>query len=338
MEYKDYYKILGVTKDASKDDVQRAYKKLARKYHPDVNKAPDAEARFKEINEAKEVLRDPEKRKLYDRYGKDWQNSAQPPPYQGSSRDRQANPGGSSSRSYRYSDEESFRSSDDFSEFFNQFFGDRFSSGAAGQGRDSYFNAPGQSREAEITVGLYEAFHGATRNITFQVFEARPDGQMVPGEKTLQVKIPRGVTSGTVIRLAGQGEKGVGSGADGDLLLRVLISPDPRFHVVGHDLYTSVAISPWEAALGAKIPIDTVGGMVTLTIPAGTQNRKRFRLRGKGIPKKKSGAGDIIVEVEIRVPDSLDDDEVRLFQELSQISKFNPREERRQRAQHGEKI
>ncbi len=337
MKYKDYYKILGVAKDASKDDIQRAYKKLARKHHPDVNTASGAEDKFKEINEAKEVLRDPEKRKLYDLYGKDWENAAkQPPPHrgQGTGQNRTSSP---FSKSNNYGSGENFRSSDDSSDFFKQFFGDRFS-GASGPTQNRYYDAPGQSREAEISVGLDEVFHGTTRTITFQIFEARPDGQLRPKEKTLQVKIPRGVIHGSVIRLAGQGEKGFGHGADGDLLLRVLLSPDPRFHVVEHDLHTSVPISPWEAALGAKIPVNTIDGTVSLSIPAGTQNRKRFRLRGKGIPKKKSGAGDIIIEVEIRVPESLSDNEMRLFQELSKTSQYNPRAERGQRAKHDEKI
>ncbi|WP_163339500.1 DnaJ C-terminal domain-containing protein [Desulfopila sp. IMCC35008] len=338
MEYKDYYKILGVNKDASSDDIQRAYKKLARKHHPDVNKAADAEDKFKEINEAKEVLRDPEKRKLYDRYGKDWENAGQQPPPHWDQQTGQNRTGDPFSESYRYGSGEHFRSADDFSDFFKQFFGDRFSHTTSGPTQDRYYDAPGQSREAEITVGLEEVFHGTTRTITFQVFEAQADGQLLPKEKTLQVKIPRGVTHGSVIRLAGQGEKGFGHGADGDLLLRVLLSPDPRFHVVGYDLYTSVAISPWEAALGAKIPVSTVDGTVTLSIPAGTQNRKRFRLRGKGIPKKKSGAGNIIIEVEIRVPETLGEEEKRLFQELSKTSSYNPRAERGQSAKHDEKI
>lgn len=338
MEYKDYYKILGVAKEASKDDIQRAYKKLARKHHPDVSKAAGAEARFKEINEAKEVLRDPEKRKLYDLHGKDWERAEQQPPPQWDKGTGHRGTGGPFSDSFSYGSGESFRSSEDFSDFFNNLFGGGFSREAAGRNQSSSFDAAGQTREAEITVGLNEVFHGAARTITFQTFEAGADGQLMPREKTLQVKIPQGVTNGTVIRLAGQGEKGTGRGAAGDLLLRVLISPDPRFHVVEHDLHTSIAISPWEAALGAKIPVSTVDGSVSLSIPAGTQNGKRFRLRGKGTPKKKAGAGDIIIEVEIRVPDSLSDEEKRLFEDLSKFSSFNPREESKQRAKHYEKI
>lgn len=338
MEYKNYYKILGVAKNASKDDIQRAYKKLARKHHPDVNKAPDAEDKFKEINEANGVLKDPEKRKLYDLYGKDWeQGGKQPPPRWGQGTGNNQT-GGPFYESSGYSRGENFQGSNDSSDFFNQFFGDRFSRGESRATQDRYYDAPGQSREAEITVGLDEVLHGTKRTITFQIFEATPDGQLMPKEKTLKVKIPRGMTNGSVIRLAGQGEKGFGHGADGDLLLRVLLSPDPRFHVVGHDLHTSVPISPWEAALGAKIPVSTIDGTVTLSIPPGTQNRKRFRLKNKGIPKKKSGAGDIIIAVEIRVPESLSDEEMRLFQDLSKTSSYNPRTERGQRAKNDEKI
>ncbi|TKB06881.1 DnaJ C-terminal domain-containing protein [Desulforhopalus sp. IMCC35007] len=338
MEFKDYYKILGVAKDASKDDIQRAYKKLARKHHPDVSKAPDAEVRFKEINEAQEVLKDPEKRKLYDLYGKDWERGGQQPPPHWNARKDRGRTGGPHSQSFRYGGGESFGNAEDFSDFFNNLFGGGFSQQSAGPKQSRHFDVPGESREAEIQVGLAEVFHGATRTITFQIFEAGADGQLEAKEKTLQVKIPRGVTSGSVIRLAGQGGKGIGRGAAGDLLLRILIAPDPRFHIVEHDLYTSVSISPWEAALGAKIPVSTVDGSISLTIPPGTQNGRKFRLRGKGIPKKKSGAGDIIIEVEIRVPASLSDEEKRLFKELQKTSSYNPREESRQRAKYHEKI
>ena len=338
MEYKDYYKILGIAKEASVDDIQRAYRKLARKYHPDVNKDKDAEARFKEINEAKEVLKDSEKRKLYDMYGKDWEKAGQQPPPGWQPGAGQYRSGDGFSQSFRYGNGETFRSSEDFSDFFTNLFGGGRSKSTAEGRSSSFYDSPGSTQEAEITLGLAEVFHGATRTISFQTFEALADGQMRPKEKTLEVKIPKGVTNGSVIRLAGQGGKGFGHGPNGDLLLRISITADPRFQVSGHDLHTSVVISPWEAVLGARIPIKTVDGTVTLSIPPGTQNGKRFRLKNKGLPKKGKGAGDIIVETEIRVPVTLSDEERRLFQELSETSSFNPREERRQRAKHYEKV
>lgn len=337
MKYKDYYKILGVSKDAGKDDIRRAYRKLARKYHPDVSKDHDAELKFREINEAKEVLNDPEKRKLYDMYGKDSEKAGQqaPPGW---------NRGTANDRKYRYqsyqrsNNTNGFQGTDDFSEFFNNLFGGRAARESSEGRYENFFSAAGSSHEAEIEVELPEVFSGATRIITFQVFEASVDGKVIPKEKKLQVKIPKGVTNGSIIRLAGQGEKGMGSGKDGDLLLRISISPDRRFHVVGHNLHTSVSVSPWEAALGAKIPVKTVNGTVKLSLPAGTQNGKQFRLKGFGIPKKGASAGDIIVEIDIRIPRSLTDKEKQLFEELLNISGFDPREEKTQRAKPYEKI
>jgi curved DNA-binding protein len=337
MEYKDYYKILGVAKDAGQDDIHRAYRKLARKFHPDVSKESDADEKFREINEAKEVLKDPEKRKLYDMYGKDWENGGQQPP-PGWNRGT-GNDGKYHYQTYRHSNRtDEFRESSDFSDFFNNLFGSRDTREPSGARYEHFFSAAGNSHEAEIEVELPEAFSGTTRIFSFRVFEAGVDGKAIPKEKTLQVKIPKGVTNGSIIRLAGQGEKGFGGGKDGDLLLRISIVPDRRFHVVGHNLHTTVSVSPWEAALGAKIPVKTVNGTVNLSIPAGTQNGKRFRLRGLGIPKKGVSAGDIFIEIDIRVPQSLTDKEKQLFEKLSDISEFNPREERKQRAKQYEKI
>ncbi len=337
MEFKDYYKILGITNEAGKDDIHRAYRKLARKYHPDVSKERDADAKFKEINEAKEVLNDPEKRKLYDRYGMDWEKAGQQPP-------PGWNKGAGNYEKNHYQSYSHFNNTgdsqgaDDFSDFFNTLFGNRAKRESSRGNYENFFSAAGSSREAEIEVELNEAFSGATRTITFRVFEAGIDGEAISKEKTLQVKIPKGVTNGSIIRLAGQGEKGFGGGKDGDLLLRISLSPDSRFHVIGHNLHTSVSVSPWEAALGAKIPVKTVDGTVSLSITAGTQTGKRFRLRGLGIPKKGVAAGDIIVEINIRVPHSLTDKEKQLFEELSTLSDFDPREEKMQRAKHYEKV
>lgn len=338
MEYKDYYKILDVARDASTADIQRAYRKLARQFHPDVNKDPEAAARFVEINEAKEVLKDPEKRKLYDTYGKDWnQANAQPPP---GWQERASQGAENFSRSFRFSSSGDEQDFGDFSEFFNSLFGRGRTTDGPSATRSDFYNAtaPGSSHEADITLSLSEVFHGATKTISFQIYEADEYGQLQAKTRTLDVTIPRGVANGSIIRLAGQGEKGRGGGPAGDLLLRINITADTQFRPVRHDLHTTVAISPWEAALGAKIPVKTVDSTVTLNIPAGTQNGKRFRLKGKGMPKKGTGAGDLIVETEIHIPRTLSKKERQLFEELTTASSFNPRNESRQRAKKDEKV
>ena len=334
MEYIDYYKILGVSKDASKDEIQRAYRKLARKFHPDVNKDKNAEEQFKKINEANEVLKDPEKRKLYDTYGKNWeQGGFQQPPGWNQDTGNRRGADGFSGGTFRFSRDGGFSSAEGFSDFFNNLFGGGFADRQSGFGG---FDMPGRSHEAEITVSLEDIYHGATKAISLQSYESDQGGHVRPVAKTLQVKIPKGVTDGSVIRLAGQGEKGSGGGATGDLLLKINLAPDSRFRVEGHNLHTVVAVSPWEAALGTKVPIQTIGGNVTLTIPRGSQNGRKLRLRGKGIPKRSGAHGDIIVELEIRIPEKLTGTEEKLLEELSQKSRFNPREKRHQRAaSHG---
>lgn len=328
MEFHDYYKTLGVSKDATQEEIQRAYRKLARKLHPDVNKSKDAEEKFKEINEANEVLKDPEKRKRYDTYGHNWQaGTAEPPPeWQGTRFNRGPGPQGFS-RTFSFGGNDDFEEQGDYSDFFNTLFGN----GPGGrQGTTHHFDMPGRSHEAEITVSLHDVFHGASKEISLQTFALESNGHMRPITKTLQVKIPKGVTNGSVIRLAGQGETGSGQAKAGDLLLRINIAPDARFRVEGHDLHTVVAVSPWEAALGAKIPVHTVDGAVTLAIPKGSQNGRKLRLRGKGIPKPHGIGGDIIVELKICVPAQLSPEEEKLFIELAKVSRFSPRADLKQ--------
>ena len=335
MEFQDYYKTLGVSKSASQEDIQRAYRKLARKYHPDVNKEKNAEEKFKKINEANEVLKDPEKRKLYNTYGENWQyGEGQQPHWHDQDFTSGKRHAGFSKTFHFGGGRGSHEQTSGFSDFFNNLFG----GGRFADQKEHYYeyDMPGRSHEAEITVSLSDVYHGATKAISFQTYETDSNGQVRPATKKLQVKIPKGVTNGAVIRLAGQGEKGVGHGAKGDLLLRINVSPDPRFKIVGHDLHTVIAVSPWEAALGTKIPVKTVDGNVTLSIPKGSQNGKKLRVRGKGIPKRKGAAGDIIVQLEIRMPDHLTKDEEGLLKELSLKSKFNPRDKNFQRAgSHG---
>lgn len=326
----DYYKILGIAKNASADEIQRAFRKLARKYHPDVNNEKDAEEKFKELNEACEVLKDPEKRKLYDAYGRNWQQEKNRRPSDPWRTRADEARGQGRSQSFHYRNE-SFGESDDFSEILENM----IRQGKTGHTRhgSSGYDSAGRSTEAEITVSLSEVFHGAPRTLTMQSYEIGSDGRLQPVTRTFQVKIPKGITDGATIRLAGQGEQGRGYGSSaGDLLLRIHIAPDPRFRVEGYDLHTVVAVSPWEAVLGAGIPVQTMDGTVTLSIPKGSQNGGKLRLRGKGLPNRSDGAGDIIVQLEVRLPERMTVEEERLFVEMAERSRFNPREWHKQKA------
>ncbi len=329
MEFQDYYKHLGVSKGASADEIKRAYRKLARKYHPDVNKSPDAEEKFKKINEAYEVLKDPKKKKLYDTYGHNWERGgAQPPPHAQRGFDFKSWGAPKGGRTFRFSSTGGFEQTSGFSDFFNSFFGGDFSDRF---GQPQGFQSPGRSQEAEISVSLTDVYYGASRTISLQSYEVDGSGATRPVSKTLNVKIPKGVTNGSVIRLAGQG-------GSGDLLLKINVTADPRFLIDDHDLYTVVAVSPWEAALGAMVPVQTIDGSVNLKIPKNSQTGRRFRLRGKGIPKRRGGAGDIIAELEVRVPEKLSAEEEQLFKDLARKSRFNPRVRKQQWAKgHGKK-
>lgn len=329
IEFKDYYKILGLTKSASEDDIKRAYRKLARKYHPDVNKATSAEEKFKEVSEAYEVLKDPEKRKKYDDYGQNWEQagSRAKPEWQWDF--RQQGQGRERPNQYQHASNFDMGGAEEFSDFFRSFFGEE----TTPEGRTnnkSYWSTPGRSQEAEITISLADAYHGLIKNISLQSYEEDGRGGVKPIAKNFRVRIPKGIHDGATIRLSGQGEKGAGGAQDGDLLLKINIQPDERFRLEGNDLHTIVPVSPWEAALGAKIPVETMNGSVTLTIPRGSQNGRRLRLRGKGMPKKQGSAGDLIVELDIHVPKTLSNEEERLFTELSRVSRFKPRQHSRQ--------
>ena len=317
----EYYTLLGVSKNASKNEIQKAYRKLARKYHPDVNKSNDSDDMFKKINEAKSILTDPEKRKLYDQYGANWQDAQ----HYAQQKDK---------RSYESGNWQGFGESQGFRRDAGSFDEDRysdiFSSIFGGQAKEGNIwgninNQKGRTIEAEIEVSLAELFHGGTKTLSWH-----SEGGYA-AEK-VQVKIPQGLRDGSVIRLAGKGEKGTGSGKDGDLMLRIKVLPDSRFSLDGFDLITTVPISPWEAALGAKVTVSTVAGMINLTIPEGCQSGRKLRVNGKGLSKKRGGAGDLIVVVEIQVPESLSVEEQKLFRELEKKSTYNPRNSGGQRA------
>jgi curved DNA-binding protein len=318
LEYKDYYKTLGVKKEASQEDIQKAYRKLARKFHPDVNKDPKAEVRFKEIGEANEVLKDPDKRKKYDQFGANWNRQAGPPPGwegagQGAGFDFRDFQGGGGAG---------------FSDFFENLFGAgaqggrRRGGGAAGGfpgggfgGMGGFGGGPqeGADSEATITISVEEAVRGGSREIAI----SDPN---TGSRKTLTVKIPEGVRSGQKIRLAGQGGSGSGGGAAGNLLLKIEIAPDPRFKVEGSDITTYVPVSPAEAALGGEADVETPTTTLRVRIPAGSSSGRKIRLRGRGLAKAggdKGDKGDLLAEIRIVIPEKLSDRERDLYRQLA---------------------
>ncbi|MBK6597677.1 MAG: DnaJ domain-containing protein [Proteobacteria bacterium] len=301
MEFKDYYKILGVARTASADELKRAYRKLARQYHPDVSKEADAETRFKEMKEAYEVLKDPEKRAAYDQLGSDWQSgqSFRPPP----SRDAGFSAGAGG-----------YRDAGEFSEFFETLFGGGRYAGGQADGRRGSFRTAGQPIEARISISIEDAYHGATRQLALQVPAIDATGQMRNQQRTLNVKIPRGVTAGQRIRLEGQGAPGFGGGPAGDLLLQVDFAPHAIYRAQGRDIYARVPVTPWEAALGRSVKVPTLGGWVELKLPTGVAARKSLRLKGRGLPGKTPG--DQYVEVEIAVPSPISDQARQLYEQL----------------------
>jgi curved DNA-binding protein len=313
VQFRDYYETLGVPKTATEDEIRSAFRKLARKYHPDVAKDKKAaEEKFKTINEAYEVLSDPEKRKKYDQLGEHWNQPGggfQPPPDWGAGQ-----PGGGFHR-YAGGDggvEFEFNGTG-FSDFFEQFFG-------GGRGRSAYGGFPqsqpqaerGSDVEADIMVPLEEALHGAKRTISLR----RPGSNKV---ETYQVKIPRGVREGQRIRLAGQGEAGDRGGKSGDLFLRVRLARHPDFRIEGNDLIHELKIPPWQAVLGAEVKVPTPEGTVRLKIPPGTQGGQRFRLRERGLPTSTGQRGDLFVEVQINIPKKITERERQLWEELAKL-------------------
>jgi len=317
MKYKDYYNVLGVSRSASDDEIKKAYRKLARKYHPDVNKGKESEDKFKEVTEAYEVVGDPEKRKRYDNLGANWKSGEdfRPPP-------------GWHSTTYSSGDEENpFGGGADFSDFFETFFG-RAGGGGARTGRGHVFREQGTDHEADIELSLEDIYHGVRREISLRTTDVDGRGQLHHGTKQLNVTIPPGTTNGARIRLAGQGGAGRGGGESGDLFLRVHVMQHPVFTIKGHDLEADLHISPWEAALGAKVHVPLVDGKrASMSLPPGTQSGAHMKLRGKGLPRGHGQEpGDLVVRVMIVVPKNPTSREKELFEELSRVSSFNPRE------------
>lgn len=318
VEYKDYYKLLGVSKKATKDEIGKAFKKLARKYHPDFNNGDkEAESKFKDINEAYEVLKDEEKRKLYDTLGPDWQNAQH---FQNQGGGYGGSPFGGKGGGFSGTFNGQNFNSSGFSDFFETLFGGGKASanfGANPFGGYTQRSRKGHDTDVTLQLGLEEAYHGGARTITMQ----DAAGQ----KRNLEVKIPAGVKNGARIRLTGQGEPGVGQGAKpGDLYLHVSLLPHPKFALDDNDIIYELPVAPWEAALGAKVRVPTLDGEVELSIPAGSGSSRKFRLRGKGLGTGTS-KGDQFVRLAIAMPTDLTDEEKALWEKLREISSFSPR-------------
>ncbi|MBI3848721.1 MAG: J domain-containing protein [Verrucomicrobia bacterium] len=344
VEYKDYYKSLGVPRTASDDEIRKAFRKLARQYHPDVakNKAT-AEEKFKEINEAYEVLGDPAKRKKYDELGADWKQGAEfrPPPGWGQT-GRTWRSGGRGEQSEEF--EFQFGGTG-FSDFFEQFFGSTGARQSRSSSRDGFreFSQRGQDVQADILVTLEEAVNGATRPISLRrnvpCQSCHGGGELNghicatcggSGHKTkaenYQVKIPAGVREGQQLRLAGRGEAGIGGGQAGDLFLNVRLAKHPDYRVEADHLYHDLELAPWEAVLGTQVAVPTLGGRVNIKIPSGTQSGQRLRVRAQGLPQRGGGRGDLFVVVCIQVPEKTGERERALWEQLAKESSFKPRE------------
>jgi curved DNA-binding protein len=307
MDFKDYYKILGVEPTADDKELKTAYRKLARKYHPDVSKEKGAEDKFKEANEAYEVLSSAEKRAEYDdirKYGQQGRPFQGPPGWQSRAGDN------------------GFDSTGDFSEFFSSIFGGRGQQGGRPQSR----GRRGQDVEMELPVFLEETLSTESKQVSFKVPQHNSAGQrMADITKTLNVKIPAGVVDGERIRLKGQGAPGVGGGENGDLFLSIRLAPHPHFDVEGHDLIITVPLAPWEAALGAKIAVPTLTGKIHLTIRPDSQAGQRLRVKGNGLMNKQGQRGDLYAQLKVVMPKSTDDATKALWEKLAEQAAFDPR-------------
>ena len=310
MEYKDYYSALDVEKTATQDEIKRAFRKLARKYHPDINKDEGAEGKFKEISEANEVLSDPEKRAAYDQLGQGYQpgQDFRPPPdwdtgFEFSGASSQTGGGNAA-----------------FSDFFEELFRRGHQAGPA---HDAQFHARGEDHHARIQVDLEDAFTGAKRSIQLKAPKVTPDGHVIIEQRTLNVNIPKGVHAGQHIRLRGQGTPGFGQGKAGDLYLEIEFAPHRIYHVEGHDLYLDLPVAPWEAALGAKVKAPTPGGLVDVTIPPNSVQGRKLRLKGRGIPGKTPS--DLYIVLQISLPPADDEKARKLYKAMAEELDFNPR-------------
>ena len=330
MQFKDYYATLGVARDAGQDDIKHAYRKLARKYHPDVSKEADAEARFKEIGEANEVLKDPEKRAAYDQAGRQWERQRasgsqdfHPPPgwdagFEFSGRGDEGGEGG-------FSAEDLFGGAD-HSDFFEALFGRARGARSARAGRPD-IHLRGQDHHAKVMVALEDAYRGAQRSIVLRLPALDEHGRGVMNERTLDVNIPKGIRAGQHLRLAGQGGPGIGDAPAGDLFLELMFEPHRLYRVDGRDVYVDLPLAPWEAALGASVEAPTPEGTVQLTIPPGSQAGRKLRLKGRGIPAggPNGTPGDLYAELTIVLPKADTPKAKAAYQALADAFDFDPR-------------
>ena len=312
MQFKDYYQTLGVARDATADTIKKAFRKLARKYHPDISKEADAELRMKEVNEAYAVLSDPEKRAAYDQLGRGHRpgEDFRPPP------DWDA---GFEFSGQGFSPGEAA----DFSDFFAELFGRMGGAHAGGRHAHAGFRAPGEDHHAKVLLDLEDAFNGATRQISLRVPKMDAQGRVQLETRTLNVKIPRGVHAGQVIRLAGQGAPGMGGAPAGDLLLEVQFKRHPRFRPEGRDLHRTLPVAPWEAALGAVVSVGLPHGSVKVRIPEGAQSGRQLRVRGHGIPGQPPG--DLLLEIQVVLPPAATPKARELYEAMARELAFDPR-------------
>lgn len=311
MKYQDYYERLGVSKTATDDEIKKQYRRLARKYHPDVSKEEDAEEKFKLVKEAYEVLKDKEKRKMYDQMGHNPDGSAfNPPPDFDFNQYQQAHGGG---QHYSHYD------GADFSDFFENMFGAR----GAGFRQQHTRDRKGEDAHVNLTVSLEEAYRGDKRTVQFQEPKVGANGQVHYDTKTLNIKIPAGVTEGQKIRLKGQGNPGIGSGPNGDLYITIQIAPNKDYTLEGKNIGYTLPITPWEAALGAEVTCPTLGGAIKLKIAPNSESGKKLRLKGRGMPGKTPG--DEIVTLKVVLPKADTDEAKALYEQMKQQLDFNPR-------------
>jgi curved DNA-binding protein len=310
MEFRDYYQIMGVKRDATQDEIKRAYRKLARRYHPDVSKEKDAEERFKEIGEAYEVLKDPEKRAAYDQLGANWKAGQEFRPPPDWDRGFEFRGGG-------------FTGADRFSDFFESLFGGGSFGGGFGHYTQRSFDARGEDSYTKVLVDLDDAYQGANRTLNLKQTELGADGHPHVKERTLNVRIPKGVRQGQHIRLGKQGGTGMGRGEAGDLYLEVEFRPHPFYKVEGKDVFLDLPVAPWEATLGATVKVPTPAGKVDLKIPSGSSGGRKLRLKGRGIPARPPG--DLYVVVQIALPPAQSEAAKAAYREFQKALGFNPR-------------
>jgi curved DNA-binding protein len=314
MDFKDYYAVMGVKRDATQDEIKRAYRKLARKYHPDVSKEPGAEERFKAVGEAYEVLKDPQKRQAYDQLGNQWNDGQEFRPPPGWDSGFEFSGGGYTSGGQA-----------GFSDFFESLFGGLGGARHAGFTPGARPSGRGQDHHAAIDVSLEDAYSGATLPIQLRVPEYDPNGRLTTRERKLQVKVPRGIIDGKRIRLPGQGEKGGHAGSAGDLFLEIRLRPHSIYQVDGKHIYLNLPIAPWEAALGAKVQVPTLGGRVDLNIPAGARGGQKLRLKGRGMPVPNALPGDQFVVLQVVTPEADTAEKREFYESMAKRFEFNPR-------------